>query len=138
MISAACKIEFIPAGQPAIVLVDAGGWLETLPRLVARQNLYEPDGIGLADGFIKPLGGVLVDISFATIAEPASASDMWAAFLDCLPPTLTGALIITGGGKVTIYAPAVMPSTTPELPGPDAMVIKRYQIQAALPVTVDA
>ncbi|MCW1885634.1 hypothetical protein OKA04_12920 [Luteolibacter flavescens] len=135
MISAACKIEFVPAGQPAIVLVDVDGWLEALPRFVARQNLYEPDGIALADGFIKPLGGVQVDISFTTITEPATASDMWAAFLDCLPPVLTGALVITGGGKVTTFAPAVMTTTTPALPGPDATVIKRYQIQAPLPVT---
>ncbi len=138
MISAACKIEFIPAGGAALVLVDVGGWMESLPRFAARQVLFEPDGIGLADGYIKPLGGVVVDIAFATIEEPETAADIWAGFLDSLPSVLTGALVITGGGQVTTFDPAVMTTTTPALPGPDGVVIKQYQVQAALPATVDA
>jgi hypothetical protein len=134
VISAACKIEFVPAGGVAIVLVDAGGWMETLPRFAARQALFEPDGIGQADGYIKPLGGVLVDITFATIEEPATAAAMWAGFLNALPSALTGALVITGGGQATTFEPAVMAATTPSLPGPDGVVIKHYQVQTALPV----
>ena len=138
MISAACKIEFIPDGGAPIVLVDAGEWMEELPRFSARQNLSEPDGIGLADGFIRPLGGALVDITFATIEEPATAGDMWAGFLDSLPPTVTGALVLTGGDQITTFEPAVMATGAPALPGPDGMLIKRWQVQAALPDTEDA
>ena len=138
MISAACKIEFIPTGGDAIVLVDVGGWMKAMPRFTARQALFEPDGIGSADGFIKPLGGVAVDITFATINEPATAAAMWAGFLDFQPSVLTGALVITGGGQVTTFEPAVMTTTTPALPGPDGVVIKQYQVQTALPATVDA
>ena len=137
MISAACKIEFIPAGGVAVVLVDVGGWMESLPRFSARQELFEPDGIHQSDGFIKPLGGVLVDITFAAIEEPVTAADMWGGFLDVAPMALTGALVITGGGKVTTFEPAVMTATAPALPGSDGGLVKRWQVQGALPVTED-
>ncbi|RYD53937.1 MAG: hypothetical protein EOP83_22715 [Verrucomicrobiaceae bacterium] len=137
MISAACKIEFIPTDGDSIVLVDAGGWMESLPRFTARQALFEPDGIHQADGFIKPLGGVLVDINFATVEEPGTAAEMWAGFLNAMPTAWTGALVLTGGGQVTTFAPAVMTSTAPALPGPDGVLVKRWQVQAALPETED-
>jgi hypothetical protein len=135
MISAACKIEFIPEGGAAITLVDAGEWMESLPRFSARQDLFEPDGIGKSDGYIKPLGGVSVAVTFAVAIEPATAAEMFGAFLTAVPSLGTGALIMTGGGEVTTFEPAVDVSAVPLLPGPDGVVIRRFEFTTALPTT---
>ncbi|HEY1122143.1 MAG TPA: hypothetical protein VGE67_11110 [Haloferula sp.] len=138
MISAACKIEFIPSGKASRVLVDIGGWMDKLPKFTARQALFEPDGIHQKDGFIKPLGGVLADISFATIELPETPEEMWEGFLNLEPEVLTGVLVITSDERVTTFDPAVMTVTTPSLPGPGTDLVKQYQIQAALTDTEEA
>jgi hypothetical protein len=135
MISAACKIEFIPAGGEPVTLVESGGWMTALPRISALQSLFEPDGIGKADGFIKPLGGTAVTVAFAVVVEPETAADMFEGFLATLPTAGTGALVMTGGGLVTTFDPAVEVLAAPALPGPDGVLIRRHEFTAALPTT---
>jgi hypothetical protein len=137
VISAACKIEFVPDGGDTILLVDVDGWLTDLPRTTASQDTFEADGIGHDAGMIKGLGSPLFEVSFAAVLEPADAAGMCDAFLNVFPAGGTGSLILTGGGEVTTYAPAVLTGRAATLPGPDAVTVIRYTATCGLPTTED-
>lgn len=139
-IQSPCKIEFIPDGGAAITLVDFDGWLARLPSFKPEQELFEVGGINSGESWFKPLGGVLVVISFTVEIgheEHADALDDFSAVELAGAVELMkvdGALVVTGPNTIATYEPAVM-TVTPGLPfGPESTTAKTYQIRAALPV----
>ena len=139
-IESPCKIEFIPDGGAAITLVDVGGWLARLPSFQPEQELFEANGIATGESYFKPLGGVVVAISFSVDIEHEDHADAlddfsaaeFAGAVELMK--VDGALVITGTDSVATYEPAVI-AVTPGLPfAPVSTTTKTYQIRAALPV----
>jgi hypothetical protein len=139
-IESPCKIEFIPDGGAAITLVDIGGWLASLPSFRPEQELFETGGINAGESYFKPLGGVLVDITFSVEIEHEEHSDALDDFsavelagaVELMK--VDGALVVTGPNSSATYEPAVL-TVTPGLPfAPVSTTTKTYQIRAALPV----
>ena len=135
-----CKIEFVPDGGTAIVLVDAGDWLVRLPRFEPAQEMFEVPGIDAGEHYFKPLGGVAVSIILEREQPEASypvAADAFAGVDSAGTVELLntdGVLVITGESTVATYTPAIVAGITPGLPfGPEASVTKVYQILAGLP-----
>lgn len=131
-------ISYTPAGGSAITLIAVGGWLEESPVFEATQGLYESDGVQLSNAFFRPLGGVVVTVSFTVEIDQANLVNALNAMLD----SITGSELQTGGtltltpasGTAITFADAVITAITPDLPsGPTSATTRAYQIKASIP-----
>lgn len=130
------SIVLTPAGGEPVTLVEAGGWLAELPAFEASQDLFETDGVLLADAFFRPLGNVAVSIEFTTEEDLADLATVLTAFLaaDDSPAgsllQMSGALAVGG----TEFAAAVVTVITPDLPSGAAATLTRvFSIKTSLP-----
>lgn len=142
MIQSPYTITLTPAGSMTpITLVAAGGWLAELPVWEASQGLFESDGVNLGQGYFRPLGGVVVIISFSVEAEHADLVTALEAFLDAGTVGADDLLQISGAvtftppaGPATVFGEAVATAVTPDLPsGPTATTTQAFTIQTTLP-----
>jgi len=128
------QIEFTPRGGSSAVLVAAGGWLAELPQIAAEQQLYEAEGVLLADGFFRPLGSAVVSFTLAIETDEATRLAAQNAF---------SAVALQGSGGLSFIAEtwrcdfpqAVISEITPALPSgtPAATLVRSLQITCGLP-----
>ena len=136
-IQSPCSIVFTPEGGEPVTLVAEGGWLASLPRFEASQDLYELDGVTSGEAYFKALGGAIVSISFTAEKDEENPHE---AFLNAAMAgavnllNVQGELVVSGGGEGKSYSPAVIESISPGLPfGPEALLTREFSIKAGLP-----
>lgn len=135
-----CKIEFTPQDGAPVTLVDVGGWMVRLPSFKPQQEIFEATGVKQGESWFKPLGSVLVAITFAVHEDQDTMAAAQAGFLDAELAgevellKVTGSLVITGDTTRATY-PAVITDISPGLPfGPVSATTKHFQVTAGLPV----
>lgn len=129
-------IEFTPRGGSGsvIVLVPADGWLSELPQFEASQQLYEADGVLLAEAFFRPLGGATVVFALAVEIDESTRLAAQNAFLaNSLPAS--GELSFIATGWRCDFAQASISDVTPGLPSgtPAATHTRTLQVTTGLP-----
>ncbi len=134
------SILFRPEGSDeSLVLVEAGGWLASLPVFSVEQELFEADGVTLEVAHFRPLGGAVVSFSIATELDTNNVLEAQESMIDDGDALIsgTGAIIFQpdGGGDPTIFEPAAIQQRTPDLPNYDGtpVILTEWRIIAALP-----
>lgn len=127
-------IEFTPRGGAAVALVPADGWLAELPQFAAEQQLYEADGVMLAEAFFRPLGGATVSFTLAIETDEATRLAAQNAFRAATLPG-SGVLSFIAATWRCDFPQAVLSEVTPGLPSgtPAATHTRTYQVTCGLP-----
>lgn len=131
-------IVFTPEGGADITLCESGGWLETLPEFSASQELFEADGISLANAFFRPLGQVAVTIELVSEEDHPDLITALDAYLSAGEGGIlqaVGSLTFSpASGRAFTFANAVVATEDPDLPSGQAATLTRaFTILASLP-----